>query len=169
MGPPRPPGGDDGGVTSSGDPVMAIGPERVRLDRPVLVGNLVSGALCLSPLAVLSWPLLAVGAVYVVAGSLFLAAVYGRKALTRRQEGLAWITPWLAAVGLWLWILMSIELGTPYADLATMYRDGFFAALLVATPLYLVWQLLALAARQCIAWQSGRSPFRSDSFKPPRR
>ena len=75
---------------------------RARLDRPVLVGNLVSGGLWLSPLSVLAPIVFMTGLVYVVAGSVLLAAVYARPVLTREQEALAWITPWIAAVALFL-------------------------------------------------------------------
>lgn len=70
-----------------------------RLDCPVLVGNLVSGALWLLLLALLgAWPLSLIGAAYVAAAGAFLARVYAREHLSRKQEALAWALPWLGAV-----------------------------------------------------------------------
>jgi hypothetical protein len=119
-----------------------------RLDGPVLVSNLVSGALLLVVLAFLAWPLAVVGAAYVAAASVFLAAVYTRKALTRRQEATAWAAPWLAAVALWTWVGAGIEGGASSSFLTLWF------GLVFATPSYLGWQALALAARQLLAWRA---------------
>ncbi|MBC9733855.1 hypothetical protein [Nocardioides marmotae] len=118
-----------------------------RLDGPVLVGNLVAGACWLVVLSFLSWPLALLGAVYVAGASVFLAAVYARPALTRRQEATAWVVPWLAAVALWTWVAAGIEGGT-----SAWLLNAWFG-LVIATPCYLAWQLLALAVRQLLAWR----------------
>ena len=128
-------------------------PARLQLDRPVLFSNLISGALCLSPLAILSWPLLAIGVPYVVADAVLLAAVYGRRVLTRKQELLAWIAPWLVAVALWSLVVGSIE----FESSVSHYLSGLYAGLLVATPSYLIWQGVALAIRHLMAWRSGNA------------
>ena len=141
------------GVTTTGNPAAETEPARVGLDRAVLVANLISGAVWLSPLAFLSPLLFLIGAAYVVAGGLFLAAVYARELLTRRQEVLAWIAPWLVAVVLWSVVVMSIE----FENTLTHYLFGLYAGLLLATPCYLVWQVGALAVRHFIAWRSGKS------------
>jgi ABC-type Na+ efflux pump permease subunit len=146
-------GPHNGGVTITGDTATETARDRVRLDRPILVSNLVSGALLLSPLAFLSWPLLLLGVVYIVAGSVFLAVVYARRALTRRQEALAWVTPWLVAVALWSVVVMSTE----FENSLSHYLFGLYVGLLIATPCYLAWQIVALAVRQFMAWRSGKS------------
>lgn len=142
-------------VTTTGDP--ATEPARIGLDRPVLVGNLVAGAVWLLPLA-LPWalnslPLFLIGAVYVLAGSVFLAAVYARPVLARKQEALAWIASWLVAVALWMAIGVSIQ----FENTMSHYLVSLFLGLSIATPCYLLWQILALVVRQLVAWRSGRS------------
>jgi hypothetical protein len=117
-----------------------------QLDRPVLLANVVSGTLFLLGLAFVSWPLAVLGVAYVAAASVFLAAVYSRDVLTKRQEALTWATPWLAAVALWLSILAGMDEAVDWILL--------WFAVLIATPCYLAWQLGALAVRQLIAWRS---------------
>lgn len=151
------------GVRTTDDPATEIESARVWLDRPVLVGNLVSGAVWLWPLAIpwsgiANWPLLLIATVYVVAGGVFLAAVYARETLTRRQEVLAWIAPWLVAVLLWAVLIGSTE----FENTASHYLLGLFVGMFIATPCYLVWQIVALAVRQLIAWQSDDPHSRSD-------
>jgi len=120
-----------------------------RLDRPVLVGNLVAGAFWLVVTAFVATPGLAlIGAAYVVPASLYLAAFYARDSFTRGQEGRAWAFSWLGAVALWAGLLTLIGGG--------IFGSGhlFFvlvAAIVIATPCYLAWQLLALAVRQFLA------------------
>jgi hypothetical protein len=120
------------------------------LDQPVLVANLVSGGLWLAVLALRGlWPLALVGAAYVVVAGAFLAAVYARASLTRRQEAWAWVVAWLAAVALWVALLVLVDDGT---------GPGWVAALVggsvIATLVFLGWQLTALAVRQVLAWRS---------------
>ena len=139
-------------VITTGDPVAETVPTQPRLDRPVLVGNVVSGALWLLALALLgSWPLSLIGAVYVVAGSVFLAAVYARDALTMRQEAMAWAAPWLVAVAMWWAILVQFG-GEPLGSYVVLGAP--LHALLIATPCFLAWQLVALAVRQLMAWKA---------------
>jgi hypothetical protein len=76
----------------------------------------------------------------------FLAAVYARDALTWRQEVLAWATPWAVAVGLWT------EIGAAFGEPSWL---SLWFGLLIATPCYLAWQIVALAVRQLLAWRSG--------------
>jgi hypothetical protein len=143
------------GVNTTGVPASATRPALTRLDRPVLVGNLVSGALWLLLLASLGgWVLSLVGAAYVAVGSVFLAAVYGRDSLTVRQEALAWVTPWLVAVALWTWVGAGIEGGTSIGLLTLWF------GLVFGTGSYLAWQLLALAVRQLMAWKARTAPSR---------
>lgn len=120
------------------------------IDRPVLLGNLVSGALLLGCLAVVSWPLAALGLVYVVPTSVLLAAAYGREALSARREAAVWLLPWLAAVALWTWLIHGIDGG----QLPLLPALG--AAVAVATPGFLAWQAGALAVRQLLGWRRGR-------------
>jgi len=76
----------------------------------VLLGNLASGALWLLLLvAVGAWVLPLVGAAYVAVAGVFLAALYGRGSLTVQQEVLGWVTPWLVAVTLWIWVGAGID------------------------------------------------------------
>ena len=49
--------------------MTTTGAARTRLDRPVLVGNLASGVVCLALLALVSRYLLLIGAAYVVVGA----------------------------------------------------------------------------------------------------
>ena len=120
-----------------------------RLDRPVLVGNIVAGALWLLPVAFASWPLSLMGAAYVAAGSVFLAAVYAHDVLTWTQEALAWAAPWLAAVALWVWIGAGIDGGG-----AGSVWPGLLLGLVIATPAYVAWQFSALIVRKLVTWQS---------------
>ncbi|MDO9497084.1 MAG: hypothetical protein Q7J48_15370 [Nocardioides sp.] len=129
---------------------------RVRLDRPMLVSNLVAGAVwLLFPAAIGAWPLSVIGSMYVAAASLFFAVVYARDALTVRQEALAWAAPWLAAVALWAAIVGAVA----FENTASRHLAGLYAGLLVGTLSYLGWQLLALAVRQFLAWRSNTSSF----------
>ena len=146
-----PPGIMEGvSVASEATPVSPPA-RRVRLDRPVLVSNLVSGALwLLFPAVFGASPMSLIGAVYVVAASLFLAAVYAREALTVRQEALAWVVPWLAAVALWTILVGAIEFGTSSSLSPFVILPG----LLLGTLCYLGWQIVALAIRQFLAWRA---------------
>jgi hypothetical protein len=138
---------------STTDAAPETEPARARLDRPVLVGNLVSGTVWLCPLAYLSPLVFLIGAVYVGAGSLFLAAVYARPTLSRRQEVLAWVAPWLVAVALWA-VLIG---GTEFETTGSHYLMALSVGLFIATPSYLAWQSVALAVRHFLAWRAGRS------------
>ncbi len=99
-----------------------------------------------------SWLLTLLGAVYVAAASVFLAAVYARRPLSWTQEGLAWIARWVAAVALWAVLL------TPngYDDMSVPWLWGLWFGLVVATPSYVLWQLTALAVR--LIYVSSRRP-----------
>jgi hypothetical protein len=149
-------------VRTAEDPAAQTEPAPARLDRAVLVGNLVSGAVWLWPLAVPwalnSLPLFVLGTVYVLVCSVFLAAVYARPVLSRNQEVLAWVTPWLVAVALWAVLLV----GTDFENTVWHYLTAISVAMFIATPCYLVWQISALAVRQLLAWRSGRSFLPSD-------
>jgi hypothetical protein len=128
----------------------------IRLDRPVLVGNLVAGALWLLLVAASgAWALSLAGAAYVAAASVFLAAVYGHDSLTARREGMAWVTPWLVAVALWTWVGAGIEGGT------SSWLLTLWFGLLIGTGCYLAWQLLALAVRQLMAWRASTAKARA--------
>ena len=129
---------------------------RRRLDRRILHANLVSGYLLLLPLLVPgAWVLALIGAAYVAVASVILAAVHGRAHLTRTRELAAWSAPWVLAVVLWTALLTGIE-----ADTGGLSPGVIGAALVVATPAYLVWQAAALAVRQFLAalTPSGPSP-----------
>lgn len=140
-----------GGVRETGRaPATTTEPAGARLDRPVLVSNLVSGALWLVPAALVSWPLSLVGAAFVAVGSVFLAAFYARGAFTPRQEALAWATPWLVAVTLWVVLLVGADVGTSASGVLL----SMFAGLGIGTLAYAGWQVLALAIRQVLAWRS---------------
>ena len=121
---------------------------------------IVSGTLWLLLVAVLwsdqfgSWVLFGMGAVYVAAGSVFLAAVYAREVLTMGQEALAWATPWLVAVALWTLLLAAID----FEDSVSGWLLTLFAGLCIGTPCYLAWQIVALAVRQLVGWLSGTAP-----------
>lgn len=149
-------------VTTSGASATRTEPTRARLDRPVLVSNIVSGALWLLLLAAPwpdrfgSWVLFGIGAVYVVAGSVFLAAVYAREILTMGQEALAWAIPWLVAVALWAVLLAATFLENSVSD----WLMALYGGLSIATPCYLAWQIVALAVRQLMGWLSGPAPSR---------
>jgi hypothetical protein len=140
-------------MTATAGSVPEPRPARVPLDRRILVGNLASGALWLLLLAapwgdIEGWGLFLLGAAYVAAGSLFLAAAYGRDALTPRHEALAWALPGLAAVALWAVVGAGLEGGT------TGWFLPLWFGLLIGTPCYLAWQVVALAVRQLLAWRS---------------
>ena len=141
------------GVTTVELPPIGEAAPRTRFDRPVLVGNLVSGALWLLLLAVLgSWPLALIGAAYVAVASVFLARVYGGERLSRKQEALAWATPWLGAVVLWTLVIASIEDGVASSGWLNLWPG-----LVLGTLCYLAWQLSALAVRQFLTWRHVRA------------
>lgn len=144
------------GVATIGGATTETEPARARLDRPALVSNILSGALWLLLLAVPGlgpfdgWTLLLIGAAYVIAGSVFFAAVYARCVLTRGQEVLAWIAPCLVAVALWA----SIGAGIDFENSVSGWFLTLFFGLYIGTPCYLVWQTVALVIRQLMAWGS---------------
>jgi hypothetical protein len=148
------------GVTATGDPATETEPTRPRLDRPILVSNIGSRALWLLLLAFPwndqfgGWALFLIGAVYVIAGSVFLAAVYARDALTMGQEALAWVAPWLVAVGLWALIGAGID----FENSVSGWFLTLFFGLYIGTPCYLVWQAVALVIRQLMVWRSRVAP-----------
>jgi hypothetical protein len=117
-----------------------------RLDRPILVSNLISGALCQLLLVALGmWPLAVLGAGYVAVGSVVLAAAYARAGLTPRQEIGSWVGVWLLAAALWAWIFYEpgFEPGTVGA------LAGWVSFILVIGAVcFLAWQLGALAVRR---------------------
>jgi hypothetical protein len=147
-------------VTTTGAPATTTEPTRARLDRSVLVSSIVSGALWLLLVAALwsdrfgSWVLFGMGAVYVAAGSVFLAAVYACEVLTMGQEALAWVTPWLVAVALWTLLLAAFD----FENSVSSWLLALFAGLCIGTPCYLAWQIVALAVRQLVGWLSGTAP-----------
>ncbi len=137
------------GMTVTELPPIGKAAPRARLDRPVLVGNLVSGALWLLPLALLgSWPLSLVGAAYVAVAGAFLAGVYARERLSRKQEALAWGLAWLGAVALWTLVIASIDDGVASSGWLDLWPG-----LVLGTLCYLGWQLSALAVRQFLSWR----------------
>ena len=105
------------------------------------------------------WVTLLIGAVYVVAAGVFLAAFYARADLTRGREGLswgrealAWVAVWLGAVGLW-----AVVLAYGFDDIENSVSGWLFAlwvGLCIGTPCYLAWQFVALAVRQFMKWRS---------------
>ena len=115
-------------------------------DRRVLISNLAAGGLFLLFLvATGAWPFAVIGAAYVGVASLFLAGVHARDTLSRRQEALAWVAPWIVAVLLWTWLASGVEPGSSGSLL------NLWFGLVIATPCYLVWQLAAVAVRQLLA------------------
>ena len=117
----------------------------IRLEPHILIGNVVSGMLWLILLTVLTtWVLAVIGAVYVAATSIFLSAVYARETVSVRQEALAWSTPWLLAVALWVWVGSLVEGG------ASGRAANLWFGLLLGTACYLAWQLSALVVRQLL-------------------
>lgn len=126
----------------------------MRIDDRVLVGGLVAGGLWLVPLLFLTWPTAVIGGAYVVVASVLLAAAYGREHLTRRQELVAWVAPWVALVALWGAVLALAGGEDPEAQGSTVGGVlwlGLIATVL-ATVSYLLWQGTALAVRQVLAW-----------------
>ena len=95
-------------------------------------------------------PLFLVPAAYIVASSLFLATVYSREVLTKRQEAMAWTVPWLVGVALWSWVII----GVAFENTVASWLGGFVYACIVATLCYLPWQIVALVIRQAMAWRS---------------
>jgi len=137
---------------------------RGRFDGAVLASNLVSGVLWLL-LTTFLWGGLGVlrlgfiGAAYVVVCSFFFAAVYARETLSRRQELLTWLAPWITA-----WFLLF--LGTlSDSDLdniggwASAVAVSVVFGVMVGIP-YLVWQVVALVIRQVMraAGRPGSGP-----------
>lgn len=172
-------------VIPAKNPDTDAGYGRRHLDRPVLISNLVSGALCLLVVTPLVFglglgviPLFLIGLVYVVAASLFFATAYSREPLSTRRELVTWIVPWLAASALWTAVLASIDSSAcddqfrnACSDDAWISTDTIFAGLVVGTGCYLAWRAAALATRQFFAWQSGEAllPVDPDESREERR
>src|SRR6476469_7413905 len=140
-----------------------------RLDGPILVSNLVSGAVWLFPMTP-PWSdsfgglgLFLTGAAYVLVGSVFLAAVYAREALSWRQELFAWLAPWVVACFLWSYVLSGIGPDGGGGGWASAVAGAVGLGLLVGTPCYLAWQIVALVIRQIIAWRAGQSTLPSEA------
>lgn len=155
------------------DGVLGAGPgpddARVCLDRPVLVGNLVSGGgWLLAPMVITAsygaWPLSLLGAGYVVAASVFLAAAYGRAPVSWSAEALAWTAPWVVAVASWAVLIVYLKSQNPAAAQVpepSVWVWGLWWGAVIATPLYLLWQLSALAVRLLYGHaRGGSSPAR---------
>ena len=126
----------------------------LEVNRPLLVSNLISGAVWL--LLALPWSgpaLFLIGAAYVVAGSVFLGAVYAHERLTVRQEALTWLAPWLVAVALWAGVTAAVE----FENSVSHYLFGLYVGLIIATPCYVGWQIVALAVRRFMIWRSGQA------------
>jgi hypothetical protein len=100
------------------------------------------------------WALFLTGSAYVLAASVFLAAVYARDALTIGQEALAWITPWVIAVV--LWASVGHRIGPENAESGLL--QILFFGLVIGTPSYLAWQTVALVLRRLKAWRSRGGP-----------
>lgn len=137
--------GRQNGAVTPAEATPATSPAPTRLDGRVLAGNLIGGLFMMIFLAFLSWPLALMGAVYVGVASVFFAAVYARPALSRIQEVMAWVAPWLVLAALWTWIAAATDAGTSSWLLVVGF--GF----MIATPCYLSWQAAALAVRQVLA------------------
>ncbi|GAB2872747.1 hypothetical protein [Nocardioides pacificus] len=128
----------------------AVGSAPDRLNRRVLVSNLVAGAMWLAiPAGLGSWPLSLLGAVYVVPTSMFLAAAYAGGRLPKKAEALVWATPWLAAGVLWAGVLVNLD----GADEDPSWLSALVEGLVIAAPCYLGWQILALAVRRLLIWR----------------
>lgn len=67
-------------------------------------------------------------------GSRFLAAASARETLTYGQEALAWATPWLVAVA--LWVLIGAGIGGE--DSGSGWLLPLWFGLVIATPCYVV-------------------------------
>ncbi|WP_157571084.1 hypothetical protein [Nocardioides insulae] len=131
------------------------GVARPRLDRTVLLGNVIAGAVWLAvPALSGSWILALVAMAYVVPASVFQAVIYGRESLSVRQELLAWVAPWLAGVAICTWLVSGS--GGEGSTLLSLWFG-----LVLGTVGYLAWQFLALAVRQFLTWRAGAAPDRS--------
>ncbi|MEQ6900990.1 hypothetical protein [Nocardioides sp. YIM 152588] len=124
---------------------MTTDPRRgARLDRPVLVSNLVSGALWLVIAAGFgAWPLSVLGAVYVLPTSVLIAAAHARGSRSPVRRVVVWALPWLAATALWGLLISATE---PVPSPST-YAVGFVAGAAVATTCLVAWQTVAFAFR----------------------
>jgi hypothetical protein len=100
-------------------------------DLGLLCGNLLAGACWLAALVALNaWPLAVIGAAYVLAGSVYLA-YFPRP----------WLVPWLAAAGLWVWLIGSIA----FENTATHYAASLVAGACIGGLCFAAWQALAAA------------------------
>jgi glucose-6-phosphate-specific signal transduction histidine kinase len=133
---------------------MRLSTFSLKVDRPLLLSDLISGAVWLFLALLRSGPILPlIGAAYVVAGSVFLSAVYAHERLTVREEALTWLAPWLVAVALWAGIVIAIE----FENSVSHYLLGLHGGVIIATPCYLVWQIVALVVRQLMVRRSGEA------------
>jgi hypothetical protein len=118
-------------------------------DRPVLVSNLLSGAVWLAvPTLTGAWLVTVVGTAYVVPASFLLARA---RVAGRGARRLAWAVVWLAAVLLWGGLITSLEFSNSAGD----YVAGATGGLLFGTMSVLAWQVVALGIRRFQAWQAG--------------
>ena len=119
-------------------------------DRPVLVSNLLSGAVWLAvPTLTGAWAVTLVGILYVVPASLFLARARAR-VVAGRGRTLVWAVVWLAAVLLWGGLIASLEFSNSAGD----YVAGATGGLLFGTMSVIAWQVVALGIRRFQAWQA---------------
>lgn len=136
------------GHVTSVSPESTISRPRATLDRRILLGNLASGVLWLVPATVMSWPIGLFGAAYVVVASLFFALAYAREPRSTRQQLSIWAVPWVAAMLLWIWIIGPIGPSSSGVDVVL----DVLGSCLVGTLCFLVWQLVAAAIHQLLAW-----------------
>jgi hypothetical protein len=138
-------------MTTATDPAAADGPGG-RFDRPVLVSNLLSGAVWLAvPTLTGAWAVTVVGLAYVVPAAFFLSWAHAGGIGSGRRRTTVWLVVWLAAVLLWGVLTASLEFTGSSGD----YVAGVTGGLLFGTVSVLAWQVVALAVRRFQAWQAG--------------
>jgi hypothetical protein len=103
-------------------------------------------------------------ATYVVAGGLWMSALYARESVTLKQEVLALVALWLIAVAMWTaaWYRLGItaesDPDTAYLVNGASLPEDVGLGLWLATPCFAAWQLPALAIRA--AWRRWAAPAR---------
>ena len=132
-------------------PMTSDAAPRDRFDRPVLVSNLLSGAVWLAvPTLTGAWAVTLVGLAYVVPASLFLARAHARGIGSRRRQAGVWFVVWLVAALVWGVLIASLEFTNSTGD----YVAGVTGGLLFGTMSVIAWQVVAVLIRRFQEWQA---------------
>jgi hypothetical protein len=137
-----------------------------RPDRLMLVSLFGSGfgwLLLLSPPWSGGFTLFLTCGAYVVAGSAAMAAAHGREPDQIAGERMVLFGLWLAAVLLWAVIVLMVSSSSVISPRELCGCLAF--GLLIGTPCFAVWQVVAYALRGAWRWRSGMPDEAADPWR----